>query len=107
MTARQPPPVNLLLLPARQLHGELQLLVEAGRHAEGTGKPRVGGGAVGERRVGGRVLRGHGGGQAGVGRVFSLSAGQRDGERLLDRPERRQKKLSKAVVFSVLLLKLQ
>lgn len=27
------PPVHLLLLPARQLHGNPQLLVEAGRHA--------------------------------------------------------------------------
>lgn len=92
MTDTQPSPVNLLLLPAGQLHGEPQLLVEGGHYAEATGKPRIGGRAVGERRVRGGVQRGHGGGQAGVSRVFSPSAGQRDGEGLLDRPEMKQQK---------------
>ena len=84
-------PVHLLLLPARQLHGDTQLLIETRRHTEVSRQPRVGRRTVGERGVGAWVQRGDGGGLAGVGRVVSLSVGQRDGQRLLDRPESRQK----------------
>lgn len=53
-------------------------------------QPRVGHRAVGERGVGGGVHRRDGGGLAGVGRVLSLSGGQRDGQGLLDRPEKKK-----------------
>lgn len=71
-----PSPVQLLLLPTGQLHGDAQLLVEAGRHAEVSRQLRVGHGAVGQQGVPGVLHRGDGGGLAGVSPVLRLSAGQ-------------------------------
>lgn len=51
---------------------------------------RLGHGAVGQQRVPGVLQRGDGGGLAGVHPVLLVSAGQRDGQRLLDGPENRE-----------------
>lgn len=80
-------PVQLLLLPTGQLHGDAQLLVVAGRHAEVSRQRRLRHSAVGQQGVPGVLQGGDGGGPAGVRPVLRLSAGQRDGQRLLDGPE--------------------
>lgn len=87
---RKDSPVNLLLLPARQLHGHSKLLIKTARHAEGSRQLGVDLRPEGQRGVGGGVQRGHRGGLAEVGQVLALPAGQRDGQGLLDRPETRQ-----------------
>lgn len=71
-----PSPVQLLLLPTGQLHGDAQLLVKARRHAKVSRQLRVGHGAVGQQGVPGVLHRGDGGGLAGVSPVLRLSAGQ-------------------------------
>lgn len=81
-------PVCLLLLLARQLHGETQLLVKAACHTKMSRQPWICSGVVGEWVTGSRVQRGDGSGLARVGRVVSLSAGEWDGQGLLNRPVR-------------------
>lgn len=92
-----PSPVHFLLLPTGQLHGDAQLLVEAGRHAEVSRQLRVVHGAVGQQGVPGVLYRGDGGGLAGVSHVLRLSAGQRDRQRLLDGPENREESVSAGI----------
>lgn len=93
-------PVHLFLLPAGQLHGDAHLFIEAARHTKVFRQARVAGWVVGERRGRGGLQRGHGRRLVGVGHVFSISAGQRERQGLLDRPEDRKMKKSCQVLLN-------
>lgn len=82
-------PVHLLLLSARQFHGNAQLLIKAGRHTQVSWHTGLAHGAVGKWTDG--LQRGHRVWLAGLRRVLPFSAPQRDGQRLLDGSEERHR----------------